>query len=294
MPNLKDIKTRIGSVKKTRQITSAMKLVAAAKLKSATDRAIAAQPYQAKLRAVLGRVGDRFGDEVANPLLTQPESVSRVLLVILTSDRGLCGGFNNNLMRKVQTWLASKADDGVDVTVRMYGRKGRDFAKAKGIELDDVTLEYAKTDKMELVRPLSDHMVYGFTHGEYDQVWFAYNDFVNAAMQTPSFHKVLPLSVEAVADDAPEATDAGMADYLFEPGPAALLDTLLPLYLRTLLLQAFLETEAGELGARMLAMDNATRNAGELIDGLTLQYNRARQAAITTEITEIVSGAEAL
>lgn len=293
MANLKDIKTRIGSVKKTKQITSAMKLVAAAKLRGATERAMAAQPYQVKLKAVLGRVGERAGEQIDQPLLRQPESVERVLLVILTSDRGLCGGFNNNLLRRAMPWIEAKRAAGVEVVVRVYGRKGRDFLKIRGVAVDEAVIEYIKTPKMELVRPLSDHMVAGFTGGTYDEVWFAYNEFVNAATQVPGFQQILPLSVEAAEDEAEDAASA-MADYLFEPGPAALLDTLLPLYLRTLILQTFLEAEAGEYGARMLAMDNASRNASELIDRLTLEYNRARQAAITTEITEIVSGAEAL
>lgn len=290
MANLKDIKTRIGSVKKTKQITSAMKLVAAAKLKGATDRATAAQPYQRKLKGVLANVADKAGEGVDLPLLAQPEKVERVLLVMLTSDRGLCGGFNTNLMRRAQAWIDARRKEGVEVTVRMFGRKGRDFCRSRSIPVADVVLEYAKVPKMELVRPLSDHMVAGFTEGTYDEVWVGFNTFENAASQKPGFAKVLPLSVDVGASDG----DAGMTDYLFEPGPQQLLAQLLPLYLRTLLLQAFLETEAGEYGARMLAMDSATRNASELIDRLTLEYNRARQAAITTEITEIVSGAEAL
>lgn len=289
MPNLKDIKTRIGSVQKTRQITSAMKLVAAAKLKGATDRATAAQPYQEGLREVLGRVAARAGDAVSEPLLQSRESVRRVLLVIYTSDRGLCGGFNNNLMRAVLPWLEERTSSGVEVEVRLFGRKGRDFARARDIGVTDAVIDYANTPKMDLVQPLSDTMVSGFVGGSYDEVWLAYNSFVNAATQKPGFHKVLPMRVEAS-----EADGGAGVDYLYEPGPSQILGTLLPLYLRTLLLQAFLETEAGEFGARMLAMDNATRNANDLIADLSLQYNRARQAAITTEITEIVSGAEAL
>lgn len=289
MANLKDIKTRIVSVKKTKQITSAMKLVAAAKLKGATDRAVAAQPYQQRLREVIGNAAGRLGD-VDLPLLAQPESVRKVLLVMLTTDRGLCGGFNNNLLRRMQTWIEERRTEGVEVTVRVYGRKGRDFCRQRAVPVADATLEYAKQAKMDLVTPLGDVMVAGFTEGAFDEVWLGYNTFVNAATQTPGFHKVLPLAIEPGEADAASA----MTEYLFEPGPLAILETLLPLYLRTLLLQAFLETEAGEFGARMLAMDNATRNASELIDRLTLEYNRARQAAITTEITEIVSGAEAL
>ncbi|MCB9680034.1 MAG: ATP synthase F1 subunit gamma [Alphaproteobacteria bacterium] len=293
MPNLKDIKVRITSVQKTRQITSAMKLVAAAKLKGATDRATAAQPYQRKLGAVLRNLGDKVGGEITNPLLQRHEQVRKVLLVLLTTDRGLCGGFNNNLLRRAQKWVDERQLEGVEVSLRLFGRKGRDFCRVRGMAVADTQLEYAKTPKMDLVRPLSDHMVAGFTAGDYDEVWIGFNVFVNAATQRPEFHQVLPLSVHS--DDAGDAgADAGMTDYLFEPSPQALLESLLPLYLRTLILQAFLETEAGEHGARMLAMDNATRNATDLIGRLTLEYNRARQAAITTEITEIVSGAEAL
>jgi F-type H+-transporting ATPase subunit gamma len=291
MPNLKDIRSRIGSVKKTKQITAAMKLVAAARLKGATDRATAAQPYQRRLKAVLGRLAEKAGDGVSDPLLMQPAAVERILVVVLTSDRGLCGGFNNNLLRRFAVWNAEKRAARVDVSVRVLGRKGRDFCRNRGIAVADAVLDYGKTPKMELVRPLSDHMVSGFTGGRYDEVWVAYNQFVNAATQRPTFLKVLPLSVEG--DEATDA-DGGMTDYLFEPSPVALLTTLLPLYLRTLILQTFLETEAGEYGARMVAMDNASRNASDRIDSLTLQYNRARQAAITKEIIEIVSGAEAL
>jgi F-type H+-transporting ATPase subunit gamma len=294
MPSLKDIKTRINSVKKTRQITSAMKLVAAAKLKGATDRALAAQPYQRKLGEVLRNLGARVGAEAADPLLQHREVVRRILLVLLTTDRGLAGGFNNNLLRKAQGWIEAKKVAGVEVTVRVYGRKGRDFLRVRGVEIAEARIEYAKTPKMELVTPLAEAMVAGFTSGEFDEVWLGYNTFVNAATQKPDFHQILPLTLEAGSTAGGGASGGGMTEYLFEPSSGSLLGSLLPLYLRTLLLQSFLETEAGEHGARMLAMDNATRNAGELIDRLSLQYNRARQAAITTEITEIVSGAEAL
>jgi F-type H+-transporting ATPase subunit gamma len=289
VPNLKDIKTRINSVKKTRQITSAMKLVAAAKLRGATERATAAQPYQERLKAVLGRVAANTGGDVEDPLLRMPEKVNNVLLVLLTSDRGLCGGFNNNLLRRALVWKAEREAEGASVSIRMFGRKGRDYLKSRRIEVADTVIEYVKTPKMDLVRPLADHMVAGVSSKQYDEVYVGFNEFLNAASQVPAFSKVLPMSVDA--DDG-EAQVSG--DYIFEPSPTALLESLLPLYLRTLNLQSFLETEAGEHGARMLAMDNATRNASELIDDLTLVYNRARQAAITTEITEIVSGAEAL
>jgi F-type H+-transporting ATPase subunit gamma len=288
--NLKDIRNRIASVKKTRQITAAMKLVASVKLRAATHRALSAQPYKNKLASVLGRLGEKTGGDASHDLLKQPSEVKRVLLVVLTADKGLCGGFNNTLLRRTMGWIKAKRESGVEVRVRTFGRKGREFFKLRGIELDDSVIEYARTPKLDLVRPLAVHMVQGFTAGEYDEVYLGFNVFQNALMQVPTFSKVLPLSVEPGS----ESSEAGGVDYLYEPNPQTLLDTLLPLYLQTLLLQSFLETEAGELAARMNAMENATKNAGELIGNLTLQYNRARQAAITTEIIEIVAGAEAL
>jgi F-type H+-transporting ATPase subunit gamma len=289
MPNLKDIKTRIGSVKKTRQITSAMKLVAAARLRSATERALAAKPYQAKLTGVLARVSQSAGGDVEDPLLAARPEVRKVLAIVLTSDRGLCGGFNNNLMRRFQTWQAELTGQGVEVDFRIFGRKGSDFSRAKKLTFRDSVVDYTKGDRMEYVRDVTSGMVAGFKDGEYDEVYVVFNTFVNAITQDPTFRKVLPLKVEGSADES-----SGGVDYLYEPSAKELISTLLPLYLQTLVLQAFLDTEAGELAARMTAMDSATNNASDLIDRLTLEYNRARQAAITTEITEIVSGAEAL
>lgn len=287
MANLKDIKTRITSVQKTKQITSAMKLVAAAKLRGATERAVQAQPYKDKLTDVLGRVSQQAGD-ASHPLLAAPEQVKTILGVVLTSDKGLCGGFNNTLLRRVEAWVAEQRTRGVEVRLRVFGRKGRDYLRSRGYAIEDSVVDYGKQNRMELVRPLTNLMVSGFTSGEYDEVHLVYNHFVNAITQRPTFASALPLRV----DGGGESADS--TEYLYEPSPAALLDTLLPLYLQTTVLQAFLETEAGEFAARMTAMDNATRNASDLIDRLSLEYNRARQAAITTEITEIVSGAEAL
>lgn len=286
MANLKDIKVRINSVQKTRQITQAMKLVAAARLKGATERALEAQPYQTHLREALARVSSS-GAGASNALLRQPAQVKRVLLVAFTSDRGLCGGFNNTLLRRSLGWISERRQAGVEIEVRAFGRKGRDFFNNRGIKVESAVVDYGKTPKMDLVRPISDVLTSGFAAGSYDEVWVAYNVFKNAATQIPTFSRVLPLVVEA-------GESASTAEYTYEPSPEQLLDVMLPMYLRGQVLQSFLETEAGEYGARMLAMDNATRNASELIKSLTLQYNRARQAAITTELTEIVAGAEAL
>lgn len=286
MPNLKEIKRRIDTVKSTKKITSAMKLVAGAKLRRATQAATQARPYQDKLSSVLTRVG-ALAEGSEEPLLQVRDEVKKVLLVVLTTDRGLCGGFNNNLLRKSLYWMDDKRSEGVEVEIRVFGRKGRDFYKARAQAIADAQVNIGKTPRDELVRPLSHLLVSGFTGGEYDECYLVYNEFVNAITQVPTFKQVLPIAMEG-------AEEAAGGDFDFEPGPEAVLTALLPLYLRTILLQGFLETDAGEHAARMTAMDNATSNASDLIGELTLVYNRARQAAITTEITEIVSGAEAL
>lgn len=284
MANLKDIKRRITSVKKTRQITSAMKLVAGAKLRKATENAVSARPYQQQLSEVLSRVAAKAGAEVSDPLLEQRATVNKTLIFVLTSDRGLCGPFNNTLLRRTIDFLSDKGD--VDVVV--YGRKGSDFCKSRKIEMLDAVIGYGTTPVMELVRNVCDRAVTGFGDGTYDEVYLVSNDFVNVITQVPTFSRLLPMEVAAAegGGDGP--------DYDYEPSAQEVLARLLPLFLRTKVLQAFLETEAGQHAARMTAMDNATRNASDLIDKLTLDYNRARQAAITTEIIEIVSGAQAL
>lgn len=288
MPSLKDIKRRIGSVKKTRQITKAMKMVAGARLRRATENALQARPYRDRLEEVLGRLAAKSQGDLSDPLLEQREEVKRVLVVFYTSDRGLCGGFNNTLLRRGMEFLQDKTEAGATVSTHVFGRKGVGFLSYRNVSIDNKVTDYAKTPVEELVGPLSATLVNGFTDGTYDQVFIAYNRFVNTITQVPEFQQILPLSVPA----SESGTD--FLDYIYEPSSDAVLGAILPLYLRTLLSQAFLETAAGEQAARMTAMDNATRNAGDLIDKLTLQYNRARQAAITTELIEIVSGAEAL
>lgn len=286
MPGLKDIKTRITSVKKTKQITAAMKLVAGAKLKRATEAATGARPYQARLAEVLRRVAAASGDS-EEPLLKPHESVKRVLVVVITSDRGLCGGFNNNLLRRTHDFLQKQKKAGVELEIVAFGRKGGDFLAGRGYPLAGRNLDWSKKDKMELVRPIADRMVSGYVDGDFDEVYLASNKFVSTLVQEPTFDRMLPFDLEG-------ATEGAGGGHRYEPGPEDILGALLPLYIRTLILQKFLETEAGEHAARMTAMDNATRNASDLIGSLTLAYNRARQAAITTELIEIVSGAAAL
>ncbi len=287
MANLRDIRRRIGSVKNTRQITSAMKLVAGAKLRKATERAVAARPYQDALGSVLQSVGGRAA-EVSNPLLETHESVDRAVVVIFGSDKGLCGSFNNALFRETERFLAGLKERGLEVSLRTFGKKARSYFGNRGYEITESIIEVSHATYMDEVHKLVDHLVGDFTTGEVDEVYLVFNEFESVLTQRPTFPRVLPLSLD-------EEEDTGaQADFAFEPSGQELLNTLLPLYLQGILLRAFLETEAGEHASRMTAMDNATRNASELIDTLTIQYNRARQAAITTEIIEVVSGAEAL
>ena len=294
MANLKEIKRRIGSVKKTKQITSAMKLVSGAKLSRASAAATAAQPYQQQLAGVLQRVGAAAGESVSSPLLRARPEVRRALIVVITSDRGLCGGFNNNLSKRAQAWIQEQRAAGVEVEIGVFGRKASDYFRNRHFEVTLPVINYGKTEKMELVRTLGERAEKGFIDGSYDAVYIAYNRYENTISQVPQIVQLLPLQLETSEADSGSEPSGEMVEFEFEPSANELLDALLPLYLRTLVLQAFLETEAGEHAARMTAMDNATRNASDLIGALTLEYNRARQAAITTEIIEIVSGAEAL
>ena len=288
MASLRDIRTRIAATKSTRQITSAMKMVSAAKLRRATEAATSARPYQQRLTATLQRVAQGSGDS-ENPLLKARPEVKKVILIVLGSDRGLCAGFNNTLNRRVLDWLDVQKEQHRTVAVRTYGKKPRDFMKARGVAVSDVRIEVTNVKYAGEATALANELTALFVAGEVDEVWIGFNQFKNTLVQIPTFSKVLPLSIDASAG----AVETG-PDYRYEPAGPQILDALLPLYLRTLLLGAFLETEAGEQASRMTAMDNATRNASDLINSLTLLYNRGRQAAITKELIEIVSGAEAL
>jgi F-type H+-transporting ATPase subunit gamma len=285
---LRDIKRRIGSVKNTRQITKAMKMVSGAKLKRAQDRATNARPYADAIRRVLGRVAQSAGDELDHPLMSSYDEVSKVLVVVVASDKGLCGGFNGSLFRKTRTFLSDELA-GKEVELRTYGKKSTAYFATDNVVGSEIDLH--PTRFVQLASDLANHMTAPFEAGDVQEVYLVYNEFRSVMTQEPVFHRVLPLTVDQAGGEAPEDNSV---DYEFEPSGPELLDVLLPLLLQTSLLQAFFESEAGEHASRMKAMDAATRNASELIDSLTLQYNRARQAAITTEIIEIVSGAEAL
>ncbi|MEX2585119.1 MAG: ATP synthase F1 subunit gamma [Balneolaceae bacterium] len=295
MANLRDIRNRITSVNNTIQITKAMKMVAAAKLRKAQNRMNETRPYRAKLSEVVSRLVS--GNEQSNELLRTPETVDRILLIIVGSDRGLCGGFNNNLFKVVESelrgrWSEKLASNSVDLIcvgkkANAYFRK-RNYSVVEGHPGFFDQLNFPDTSViMEGARDQ-------FVSGIYDQVHIAYNEFKSVISQNRLVRKVLPVDPVELVKEHSGDDSVSVNDYLYEPDSAAILDRLLPLHLNMELWGAVLESNAAEQGARMAAMDNATENAKELEEDLRLSYNQARQSAITTEISEIVSGAQAL
>jgi len=284
MASLKTIRKRIGSVKSTQQITKAMKMVAAAKLRRAQEAAHAARPYAEKLAAMLRTVAARAAD-VQHPLLATSETERTIDLIVVTSDRGLCGGYNTNLIRAAETFLAQHR--GVTVRVTAVGNKSFAYfrKRAAGVA-EEHTHMHAGPDHALAVQ-LGARIARDFAEGSTDGVYLVYSHFRSALSQVPTVEQVLPVQ-------RPAEGEPSLVDYIYEPDAATLLDRLLRQYITTVIFHAFLEAIASEHGARMTAMENATANANEMIDRLTLAMNRARQAAITTELMEIVSGAEAL
>jgi F-type H+-transporting ATPase subunit gamma len=287
MASLRDTRRRIGSVKNTRQITRAMKLVAGAKLRRATEAATAAKPYQQTLTRVLSRVVAGAGS-IEHPLLDVPDNDTDIVIAVLTSDRGLCGGFNAQLLRKVKADIDAMVADGKSVRILAYGKKGNAFFSSRGYTVQEAHIDLAPDDYADLSDQLADKLMVDMAANGFEKAYVAFNDFRSVMVQEPTLAQVLPMVLDTEDDSA------SGGDFIYEPDGTEILGRLLPMALRTQIFQSFLETQAGEQAARMAAMDNATRNASDLIDSLTLVYNRARQAAITTELTEIVSGAEAL
>jgi F-type H+-transporting ATPase subunit gamma len=287
MPSLKAIRKRISSVKNTQKITRAMKLVAAARLRRAQDAIIAARPYSAALERVIGELAGRAGQD-AHPLLAERPG-KRSQVVVLTSDRGLAGSFNAQVLRRTEALLGDELADWDEVGLRVVGRKGNDFFKRRDVDIVTFLAAPTSATALDVSRELANSVVHDFLAERVDRVYLLYNEFKSAMSQKPVALQLLPVRAAAQS----EAT-ARPADFLYEPSREELLAHLLPLYVQNGLYRAALESIASELGARMSAMDSATRNAGEMIDRLTLQYNRARQAAITKELLEIIGGAEAL
>ncbi|MCL6449250.1 MAG: F0F1 ATP synthase subunit gamma [Armatimonadetes bacterium] len=281
MPSLRDLRRRIRSIKSTQQITKAMKAVSAAKMQKSQDQVIAARPYARRIREVLGRlVSHAPGAKL--PLLEEREP-EKVAFVVITADRGLCGGFNANLIRRASQEIKKFNN----VSLVCVGRKGRDFFRRRGYHLAGEYVRLGETIRFTQAQEIARAVARKYAAGEFDAVYLVYSEFVNVLVQRPTVVRLLPV-------EPPQEGDKGYIDYIFEPSAEEVLKELLPLYVENTVFYALLESKASEHSARMTAMDNATKNAGEMIDKLTLAMNRARQTAITTEILEVVSGAAAL
>ncbi|SEV92898.1 F-type H+-transporting ATPase subunit gamma [Cognatiyoonia koreensis] len=291
MPSLKDLKNRIESVKSTRKITKAMQMVAAAKLRRAQDAAEASRPYTERFNAVMaGLAAGSAGSASAPKLLSGTGSDKVHLLVVMTAERGLCGGFNGNIAKLAKAHAQKLLADGKEVKILTVGKKGRDALKRELSEhfVGHVDLTHVKRVSYADAQRIAKDVLARFDAEEFDVATIFFARFENVVTQHPTAQQIIPFVAPEVEDDA----DATLYDY--EPSEEAILADLLPRGVATAIFSALLENGASEQGARMSAMDNATRNAGEMIDKLTIQYNRSRQAVITNELIEIISGAEAL
>ncbi|PIQ96843.1 MAG: ATP synthase F1 subunit gamma [Nitrospinae bacterium CG11_big_fil_rev_8_21_14_0_20_56_8] len=285
MPNLKDIRRRIRSVKNTQQITKAMKLVSASKLRRAQDAILAARPYAMKMMEVLNHLAARCNHDL-HPLLAERQG-GKVLLLVITSDKGLCGGFNGNILRRTAAYL--KENGNKDTALMIAGKKGYDFFKTRSSNIIKHYIGWTRHFEYQMAVDIADILAKLFMEGDVDRIFMVYNEFKSVMAQEVLVEQLLPIVPEKNRN-----VKEHVVDYIYEPEEEAILDKLLERYMRTEVFRAFLESAASEHGARMTAMDSATRNAGEMIGGLTLTYNQARQAYITKELIEIVNGAEAL
>jgi F-type H+-transporting ATPase subunit gamma len=288
VPSLKDLKRKIVAVQKTKQITRAMNMVAASKFKTAQLKMENFRPYAGKFMEVLNSLALRV-DSMSHPLLAVREP-KRLRVICMTSDRGLCGGFNSNVIKATEKFLKEKEKEGKEVSLITVGRKSRDFFKKKANIIAQKTDVMSKFD-MTLAISIADDVIVPFIKEEYDELYLIYNQFINVSVQKPVVVRLFPLP--SIGQDADVDPDRFL-DYTYEPSAEILLQKLLPMYVHVLIYRALLETSAGENGARMAAMDNATSNCEELINSLTLKMNKARQSAITAELMDIVGGTEAL
>jgi len=294
MANLLDIRRRIKSVKNTQQITKAMKMVSAAKLKRASDRVVNARPFANKMSEVLGELSGQTTEDFHHPLL-DPRGDQRYLLVLITADKGLCGAFNTNLLKAAQSFVKENADKSIDLLA--IGRKGRDFFRRRRAQIVGEYVGLTGKGRVEFSEALdvAHDVIKRFTEDkELDKVFLIFAEFKSVLTQRIVVEQLLPISGSTEIADAEDAAAGKSHDYIYEQAPAEIFTRLLPRLVETQIFRALLESIASEHGARMTAMDAASKNAGELISSLTLNMNRVRQAAITREIIEIVSGAAAL
>lgn len=299
MATLKDVQIKIGAVKKTKQITKAMNMVAASRLRNAQQKMEGFRPYAKKFAEVLGSIAEKAGEETS-PLLTPREDVKNIHIVLCTSDRGLCGGFNTNLVTKAQSLLQEKTGADVSFSFTAFGKKGRDWCRKKGMEPASENQHLGVVGSrfgFNVASTAGRKLINDFLNGDYDEVYVVYSEFVSMAKQPPIIKQLLPIPpIESVETDAEEESDekSFLAEHICEPSAAELLEDMLPRNVYVQLYSALLETSTSEHAARMAAMDNATKACNDMIESLTLAYNKARQATITAELMDIVGGAEAL
>jgi F-type H+-transporting ATPase subunit gamma len=287
MPSLIDIRRRVRAVKSTQQITKAMKMVSASKLRRAQERVVNARPYAQKMLHVLNSLAARV-DEGAHPLLAQPAATGtgRTLLIVITADKGLAGSFNTNVIKNAIQFMVG--DQGRQVALGLVGRKGRDYFKRRGFDVRYEDVGLFASLKFSHAQAVARRAIEEFSAGRISSVYLVYNEFKSVMNQRVVIERLLPIA--RLEDEA----GATRVDYLYEPGPAQILDAIIPQHVEMQIYRALLESAAAEHAARMTAMDAATNNASDMIESLTLYMNKVRQAAITREIIEVVSGAEAL
>ncbi len=290
MATLKDIQRKIAAVKKTKQITRAMNMVAAAKLRGAQEKMEGFVPYATKFVEVLGNLASGIEMDI-HPLLIKKERVSKVDLIHFSGDRGLCGSFNTNLVTKAEKWVAEQESRDIDCSLTTVGKKGRDYFKRRNFNLIASHINVYGDIDISFINKMTKSFIDRYLSDEVDEVYMMYSRFVSMAKQEPTLVKLIP--IEPPKGDE-EGIKSGAMEYLCEPDPRELLIELLPKHISVQILNAFLQNETSEHAARMAAMDNASKNCNELIENLTLVYNKARQAAITAELMDIVGGAEAL
>jgi F-type H+-transporting ATPase subunit gamma len=296
MAKLKDIKRKISAVKKTKQITKAMNMVAASRLRGAQSAMEGFRPYASKFGEVLGSLAQRAGEEASSPLLIPREQVGKIHLILCTSDRGLCGGFNANLIEKAEAFIKEKRKQNIEVTITNFGKKGRDWCRKTGVSITKAHVgvvgsrfgfNVASTSGREIID--------GFLKGDFDEAHVIFAEFVSMARQTPIIKQLLPIPpLETQEETKDSKGGAYMAEHICEPSADEVLGEMLPRSIYVQLFSALLETSTSEHAARMAAMDNATKACNDMMGNLTLAYNKARQASITAELMDIVGGAEAL
>ena len=292
MPNLKDLKNRIESVKSTRKITKAMQMVAAAKLRKAQEAAEQARPYADKMSLVMNKITSSDNVSSSPPLLTGNGNNNIHLIIIATSERGLCGAFNSSIVRLAKNHINKLKSEGFQIKILTIGKKGREQLKREFGEnmIDHVDLSEVKKIAYENASSISDNIISMFLNNEFDVATIFYNQFESVISQVPQASQLIPIEINSEKTQ----NDNSISNFVYEPDEQEIIEDLLPKAIATKIFTALLENGASEQGARMSAMDNATRNAGDMIDKLTIQFNRSRQAAITNELIEIISGAEAL